>query len=547
MHPERTPAFDDLLEHADFVRAVARRVLGDEHRAEDVAQATLLAGLERPPRVRSLRAWLGAVARNLAVSRRRADESRRLRERAVAAREPLPPVDELVARLEIQRLLVDAVLSLDEPYRTTVLLRFFHGLTPAEVAARMAVPVETARTRQRRALALLRARLEERDRRGLLVLGPLPWLKRAATTLAGGVVVKTKLTITVAALALIAVVLAWRAASAPGSSRATSARAAAAPGPASRPGEARSAPPREVVTISGIVLGPLGDPAAGARVEATEPREEPRDAFAFWTTMRERPDAPHLLADARADAGGAFRLEVDRGARVSLTASAPGRVAGEPVVVDATATRTGLVLRLLAEAWVRGVVLDERERPVASALVLLLQNPANGARTDPDGAFALERVPPGDVSVVARADGYADSLVAVDAPSEECRVVLRRGRTVAGVVLDARHDPVDGAQVTLIPLGDDPPSLARTDASGRFSCPQVPPFPVRVLVNAGVRGSAFLLQPTAEADIEVVLDPVRAVGVRVVQAGADGTVGVPDVTVRVWQWGFFRGREGPAE
>ncbi|MHC4493695.1 MAG: RNA polymerase sigma factor, partial [Planctomycetota bacterium] len=73
-----TPPVDpqELLAHGDFVRAVARSVVFDETRVDDVVQQTWVAALERPPRDRSgLRAWLGRVARNFALRASR-DEGR---------------------------------------------------------------------------------------------------------------------------------------------------------------------------------------------------------------------------------------------------------------------------------------------------------------------------------------------------------------------------------------------------------------------------------------------------------------------------------------
>src|SRR5436190_1898691 len=55
---------------------------------------------------------------------------------------------------------VAAVLALEEPYRECVLLRYFEELSPRAIAARQRVPLETARTRLKRALELLRARLD---------------------------------------------------------------------------------------------------------------------------------------------------------------------------------------------------------------------------------------------------------------------------------------------------------------------------------------------------------------------------------------------------
>src|SRR5262249_12078539 len=50
--------------------------------------------------------------------------------------------------------------ALTEPYRTPVWLRWFEDLQAHEVAARMAVPVATVRTRLQRAHAQLRSRLD---------------------------------------------------------------------------------------------------------------------------------------------------------------------------------------------------------------------------------------------------------------------------------------------------------------------------------------------------------------------------------------------------
>ena len=65
------------------------------------------------------------------------------------------------------------MLDLDEPYQTTMLLRFFEDLPPRVVAERMGVPVETVRTRTKRACETLRARLARavRARRGVAAAG----------------------------------------------------------------------------------------------------------------------------------------------------------------------------------------------------------------------------------------------------------------------------------------------------------------------------------------------------------------------------------------
>jgi RNA polymerase sigma-70 factor (ECF subfamily) len=65
----------------------------------------------------------------------------------------------------LRRRLVAALLALEEPYRAALLLRYFEDLSVPEVALRLGVPLETARTRLRRGLARLRERLDQ-ERRG---------------------------------------------------------------------------------------------------------------------------------------------------------------------------------------------------------------------------------------------------------------------------------------------------------------------------------------------------------------------------------------------
>src|SRR5690606_12494803 len=76
-----------------------------------------------------------------------------------------PPADESVAHAETLQRLTDAIVSLDEPYRSTILFRYFEDLTPKKIAARDGVPVATVKSRLRRGLDKVRARLD-RDHDG---------------------------------------------------------------------------------------------------------------------------------------------------------------------------------------------------------------------------------------------------------------------------------------------------------------------------------------------------------------------------------------------
>lgn len=142
-------------ENAGWVRGLARHLVSDPHGADDVAQEALVAALGAG---RAEPAWLSGVVRLLAANRRRAARRREDRERVVAARRDglVPPVADTVARVEQERLLVDAVMSLEQPFRDVVLLRYFDDLPPREIARRLGVPVATVHSRLGRAVARLR-------------------------------------------------------------------------------------------------------------------------------------------------------------------------------------------------------------------------------------------------------------------------------------------------------------------------------------------------------------------------------------------------------
>lgn len=152
---------DRLLTHREWVRALARRLVSDDAAADDLAQDAFVTALEHPPaHGQALRAWFGRVLRSRAADRRRSDGRRETREQATASgREPEDPAL-AVARTEELSRLVRAILALPEPYRTTVVLHYQEECTVSEVARRMAVPVETVRTRVRRALSRLREALD---------------------------------------------------------------------------------------------------------------------------------------------------------------------------------------------------------------------------------------------------------------------------------------------------------------------------------------------------------------------------------------------------
>jgi RNA polymerase sigma-70 factor (ECF subfamily) len=157
----RQTTVETLLAERRWLESLARSLVRDGSTADDVVQETWIAAVTNPPReTAAMRGWLSRVARNAAARSHRSATRRARREAAAPPRRPEPTPAETVARADAHRHVVDAVMSLDEPYRTAVLLRFFEDVEADEVARRTGVPVETARTRIKRALAMLRTRLD---------------------------------------------------------------------------------------------------------------------------------------------------------------------------------------------------------------------------------------------------------------------------------------------------------------------------------------------------------------------------------------------------
>jgi len=215
--PRRSIDPDALLAEAGWVRSLARKLVPtDRHLADDLAQDAYLAALKHAPETeRSLHSWLATVLRNLVRQDKRANLRRLAREEQAARAEAQGSTLEHVETLSVHRRLVEAVMALEEPYRETLVLRYFEELSPSAIAKRQKVPVATVKTRLARGLAELRVRLEreyrDESRSWALALVPLctprsPW---AALTV-GTVLMSTKLKIAASLLLLAGLIaVAW--------------------------------------------------------------------------------------------------------------------------------------------------------------------------------------------------------------------------------------------------------------------------------------------------------------------------------------------------
>ncbi len=281
VNAERTISEQELLENLGWVQALARRLVGGD--ADDLVQQVCVAALDKgrirgvggsgsaAPRVR---AWLARATAYLANNQYRGDRRRRDRERIGARPEALPATHEIVSRNALIADIVQAVQSLGEPYRTTVLLRYLEGRSTAEIALELQVSEAVVRKRLSRGLEKLRDRLGPRgfDAWALSVLVPLyPSLIPAptATKTLGALTMATTTTKTIAALAaagLTAAVLIDKPTPEPAelADIAASTPVASEPAPNAEPTPARKLSPAPAVVAREPVPQSATTPAAGA-------------------------------------------------------------------------------------------------------------------------------------------------------------------------------------------------------------------------------------------------------------------------------------------
>ena len=516
------PSLAELLSHADWVRGLARELVRDPTRVEDVVQDTWLAALRRPPRTgTNVRAWLAAVVRNVVRDGARARRRREFHEQQGAKSESLGAANELVDRVQLQHELSQHVLALAEPYRSVLLLRYFEGLQTSEAAARLGIPAATVRTREARAIERLREKLtrsrggaEEwmRDLSGLV--GALS--KPAPTGTAGrrgwrmGRLARQGMV--VGAVSFLFVV--WRL-FASGSSvelasnRASSYRQNARDEP--RIGDPGSKSDRAALVSSdvernqaasptthveqGIVLDTHGRPVTGVDVIQVPADVERLDRGRILGELPPSPGAIALLNDratrVRIDTGGRFELVENEGRETRLI---PGLDGWVKVLEGRRVGPTGTTERVLVierDMELAGEVVDTTGSPLAEARVeayfdleaiptfpltlreVLSREPTRREYADTAGRFTVAGVPRvGGLAIRSWKFGYrALSLVVPPPDSDQAlRIVLEPVSTarfveIEGRVVGPHGEGLAQATVRYVSLS------VRTDAFGTFHIP----------------------------------------------------------------------------
>ncbi len=462
------PSPETLAAHAECVRRDARSLSVDPTTAEDAVQDAWLGALTRSDAPqRSSAGWLARVAERLGLRELRGSRRRQRRERAHARSEVQrdPPLERL-EREELVRAVSAAVLSLDEPLRSTVLALDYEGLDAATLARQEGVTRAVIHGRRRRALAALRGRLDADDparqrgwRAGLVLLAGEP----PATPFARAL----PLALPTAAAALLGAV--WVVAS----------------DDVPRAGAESAAPILQTVEAQhGPADPPQGSTLAAERETiAVAPRAQTGDLVLHVTRARDGTPAAGRTVLLRA-LGEPFATRqlfarADQQGRASFRAVAPGSVSAstdlgghvEASVVAGETTELELVLPLGLR--VSGRVVDPGGAPVANAAVWVSQGYGQRglgsvvARSAGDGRFLLEDVQPGRY-IAARAAGFGPSLselLARDAGNVDLELALSPlGGALVCLVSDPSGAPLPRARVRV-----DDSSTAQFRADGRMA------------------------------------------------------------------------------
>lgn len=153
-------AFEELVRiHLDRVAGVARKFLGDEHEALDVAQEVFVAAYRVLPTWREdaqLFTWLYRTTVNLCSKRLR---SRRKVVASSGAQEPSASMADPAQRAELAGAIEEALATLSDRQREVFVLCHEQGVPLSEIAERLGLSLGAVKSHLHRALSTLREKL----------------------------------------------------------------------------------------------------------------------------------------------------------------------------------------------------------------------------------------------------------------------------------------------------------------------------------------------------------------------------------------------------
>ncbi|MBU0753755.1 MAG: hypothetical protein KJ645_01355, partial [Planctomycetes bacterium] len=420
---------------------------------------------------------------------------------------------------ELRQKVVKAVLSLEEPYRSAIVLKYYKDLPHKEAARRLGMSIETMRGVLKKGIARLRVRLDRSHggsrKRWLSVMAPFAGLAAPQTAagssslLAGAAVMSAKIKLGIWSLFVIGVSLISFLMFQPGdmetervgSNQQFKGRAQADPiqSPPLQDdmvetekeplrGEWRNETPDLTdkdasLTITGRTLDREGLPLADVRL-----------------FLKSSPD--NWLALSGSNGRFAYELSLKRGVKrrhETVILRKPGYLTRQFECALAPAEKTIHLGDIVLEpgAVLTGSVRDKNGRTVAGAEIgfsvyTLLGSAMEGIqrrrgqgvqlvqRTDATGQFRLEEVPQGWICVWAR---WADSLYTPSQPVEvhagdeigDIEIILEsmaKDDFIAGRIFDPDDRPLPGAEIRAIVIekdGSESWYSDEADEDGRFT------------------------------------------------------------------------------
>lgn len=560
----------ELLEHDEFLRSLARSLVGESAGADDVVQQAYVAALARAPRNEGrLRAWMAGIVRRLAWRWRRSDERRRRHESSAPSVESFPTTEEVLAREEARQRVVAAVLALEEPARTTMLLRYFRELSPAEIAQRMNVPLETVRTRLKRSLERMRVDLDQRygDRSlwgALLLPVGMKWGGAAAAGASAGVTLHTLASGGIGALAMsskikaaIVAALAIAATAAivqfgfDGEPRTNASRDANPTSALSAPAEANAAPAANADSSQTAAQRspeptPTASTVSGPFVVRGRTLDHAGKSLAHLHVKLQRFDgyetdgSPEATAIVESDGDGAFAwpMPLPRGT-VTLTANSAENdfvAMAQSALVFAGDPPAPIDLQLYRlDSLIVGRVTEEGDAPLGDARVQSWV--AGGVDCDENGEYSLSVASTLDQAWVSvNAPGHVEIYEPVDVRgSSHGKPVtrnfrLRPGVTVVGRVSDESGSPIEGARVQSLRA-----NLGRgtTGPDGRYELSGIDPQNAQFTLDVSHRDFAPQTLNVSPVGSPIVQDFVLSRGARVTGVVFD-VDGKPARGAKVW-------------
>ncbi len=283
------------------------------------------------------------------------------------------------------------------------------------------------------------------------------------------------------------------------------------------------APPAKPRAFELTVVGPGGKPVPGAAVELRGDPPTTRDRVRKGRFVRQGPFGTTVLADA----SGRVAIEFPRApTRLEAFIEIPGYGPYWAGWSSETHDET-IPDRFTAEletAWsVGGIVVDAEGHPIAGAEVHpgieFKKRPGDGrqlgsgrtARTDDDGRWHIDTVPASmaEVSVSINHSGHRpyqrpltrrEFGIPPDRPPS-ARIVLERGLTISGRIIDEAGRPIAGARVRTKFANNI--REAQTDPEGQYRIEGCEPRAARVVASAPGRATDM-----KEVTVEPKMGPV---------------------------------------